>query len=104
MQIFLAQNGVAKPPVKQESCKQVNAKENDKRDEEDVASKLSCGAPEVISKADETGMFVKVKINGKILEFFGRNRRNDNIGVKEFFRTHCRHWIFEAVKFRRHDC
>jgi predicted aspartyl protease len=63
------QNGVPKPPVIQESCKEVDAKENGKRDKEDVASKLSCGASEMISKAGKSGMFVKVEINGKVLEF-----------------------------------
>jgi hypothetical protein len=50
----LAQNGVPKPPVIQESCKQVDAKDNDKRDKQDMISKLSCGALEMINKADES--------------------------------------------------
>jgi predicted aspartyl protease len=65
----LAQNGVPKPPVTKESCTKVDAKENDKRDKQEVVSKLSCGASDMISKAGESGMFVKVEINGKVLEF-----------------------------------
>ena len=34
-----------------------------------MVSKLSCGASEIISKAGESGMFVNVEVNGKVLEF-----------------------------------
>jgi predicted aspartyl protease len=44
-------------------------KENDKHDKQEVVSKLSCGASEIISKAGESGMFVKVEVKGKVLEF-----------------------------------
>jgi predicted aspartyl protease len=60
---------VPKPPVIQESCKQVDATENGKRNIQNVVSKFSCGASEMISKAGESGMFFKVEINDKVLEF-----------------------------------